>query len=116
MRAGQDLGKRDTTGKNAPALDSSGLNPFGNGFWAAHFDGDRLPAIPFEIWKMTIRGPAGIQVQIYRGTELISNTGKASLNEWSRDTIPMDPGDGLNVYWSSAATPAPYLAIYLRSR
>lgn len=112
----RQLGKRDTVGLSAPAISTDGSNPFGNGFWVARFDPGNLPRIAFEIYRMVTRGPTGCRLNLYDESRFLTGTAQASLNEWTAqgDAIPVDSGHSLIVYWNTALTPAPYLALYLQ--
>jgi hypothetical protein len=117
--AKRDLGKRDTVGAAAPALDSSGLNPYGSGFWVSRFDPQVLPRVPFEIYRIALRGPSGIQMQLYVDTSFATGTLLGSLNQFTAgagEEIPVDSGSSIILFWNAATAPAPFASLYFRTQ
>jgi hypothetical protein len=114
-RRQQELGYRDTRGLAAPAISNTGDNPFGTGFWVARWDPPSLPRVAFEIYKMSMRAPQGAQFNLYVDNRYVAGTARAQLNEWNGVPIEVYPGQSVIAYWSVSATPAPYLAIKLRT-
>lgn len=109
--------QRQSVGKNAPALESAGDNPFGQGFWVVRWDPDDLPRVPFAIVRATVRGPAGCALAGYVGTQWKFGTSRGLLNEWvPKRPVAVEPNESITIYWNTASTPAPFAQIYLVAR
>jgi hypothetical protein len=112
----RQLGTRDTTGVAAPAIDNSGENPFGNGFWVARFFAPQLPRVPFSIYRMAIKGPPSSQLRMYLDSRHVTGTPRASINQWGQEQIEVEPGQIVIFYWNTALTPAPSVTMWLQER
>ncbi len=105
------LGSRLAKGK----IDNTGANPYGNGFWSVTFD----PAILamstnlFEVYHMTVQGPAGSSLQVYVDTTFYDATSSGDLNSWDpNQVLIMRGGQSLYFYWNSSSTPQPVVTIW----
>lgn len=107
------LGDRRGVGK----IDTSGKNPFGNGFWTVTFD----PAIfsvstgQFEIYHVALKGPAGSRVQWYIDETFYDITNHGDVNSWDpNEACSLMGGNTIFFYWNTAALPIPTVTVWLR--
>lgn len=113
--SGQDLGDRTAIA----VISTNGTNPFGNGFWVSTFD-QRVFALStnaFEVYRITLMGPAGSKMLVYRDKTRVEIVPRGDLNSWNPpQPIQMRGGQTLYFYWNSGAAtvPAPDVTIFLR--
>lgn len=113
----RNLGFRTATA----AIDNTGTNPFGNGFWVATVD----PKIwsqgsnEFEVYHISLKGPVGSQLEVWVDRSFYSTTPRGDVNEWDpKQPLEMRGGQTLYFYWNSAAAPtsstAPIVTVWIR--
>lgn len=110
-----DLGSRNSP---AAVVDNQDRNPYGNGFWSVEFDPATfgVAANGFEIYHMTLSGPAGSSFQVFINHTFYSTSPRGDLNEWDpNQPLFMIGGQSLFFYWNSAATPAPKVTVWMRT-
>jgi hypothetical protein len=111
--AGTDLGHRDAQG----AIDNSGINPYGNGFYVATFDPKTLAvaANSFEVYHIALKGPAGSTVEVWVDQSFYETTPRGDINSWDpKQPLLMRGGQTLRFFWSMGGTPVPLVTVWLR--
>lgn len=107
-----DLGSRTRTAQLDP------LNPLGAGFWTVSFaPADMTVNVDYLIYHMSLKGPPGCALDIYRGTAFWDSVPSGNKNGWDpAQPLPMRQGDSLYLYYNTLATPAPLATIWLREQ
>jgi hypothetical protein len=108
------LGSRVATGR----LDSTNINPYGNGLWRVVFD-QRVLAIAtnaIEVYHISLTGPAGSTLQMFIDRTFYDTTPRGDLNSYDpTNPLILRGGQELNFFWNSSATPVPSVTIWIRT-
>ncbi|SRR5579884_3224152 len=106
------LGSRQATG----VADAS--NPLGAGNWTVTF----TPAVfgvgltQFEVYHIALTGPSPSNFKVYQDTTFYDYVNHGDINSWDpSQPMIMYKGQSLIFYWSSKASPAPQVCLFLRS-
>jgi hypothetical protein len=99
------------------AIDNTGRNPYGNGFWVGTIDPKTwsLGANQFEVYHIAVRGPSGSTLELWVDTMFYSTTVRGDLNEWDpKQTLHMTGGQTLYFFWNLAGATTPLANVWIR--
>lgn len=106
------LGTRQATGT------ADANNPLGAGNWTVAF----TPTVfgvgltQFEVYHIAIQGPTPSSFKVYIDTTFYDYVPHGDINSWDpSQPMILDKGRTLYFYWSTNASPAPMVSLFLRT-
>jgi hypothetical protein len=109
-----ELGFRQATG----ALSNDNTNPFGNGLYAVAFTPQifAFSANEFEVYHISLTGPAGSQLRVYVNSTFYDTTVRGDLNSWDpSNPLHMYGGQTLFFYWNAGTGSVPFVTVWCRT-